>query len=186
MFKKAPSTAGLTTREITYIAICAVLLAACSWISIPTVVPFTLQTFGVFLTLLLLGGRRGFLSILTFILLGAAGAPVFANFTGGLGVLFGSTGGYILGFLLTALIYWALERVIDGKPVLQIAALVLGLAVCYAFGTAWFMVVYARQSGPIGLAAALGWCVLPFLVPDLVKLALAWTLSKTLRKYVRW
>lgn len=186
MFKKAPSPAGLTTREITYIAICAVLLAACSWISIPTVVPFTLQTFGVFLVLLLLGGKRGFLAILTFILLGAAGAPVFANFTGGVGILFGSTGGYILGFLFTALIYWALDTALRDNPAAQIAGLLLGLFVCYVFGTAWFMLVYARQSGPIGLATALGWCVLPFLVPDLVKLALAWTLSKTLRKYVRW
>ena len=116
MSETAVAKKGLTTREITYIAICAVLLAACSWISIPTVVPFTLQTFGVFLVLLLLGGRRGFLAILTFILLGAVGAPVFANFTGGVGILFGSTGGYIIGFLFTALIYWALERVIDGKP----------------------------------------------------------------------
>ena len=184
MSETAVAKKGLSTREITYIAICAVLLAACSWISIPTVVPFTLQTFGVFLVLLLLGGRRGFLAILTFILLGAMGAPVFANFSGGIGILFGSTGGYIIGFLFTALIYWALERVIDGKPVLQIAALVLGLAVCYTFGTAWFMVVYARQSGPIGLATALGWCVLPFIVPDLVKLGLAWALSAVLKKHV--
>ncbi|MBQ2178119.1 MAG: biotin transporter BioY, partial [Oscillospiraceae bacterium] len=66
----------------------------------------------------------------------------------------------------------------------QIAALVLGLAVCYTFGTAWFMVVYARQSGPIGLATALGWCVLPFIVPDLVKLGLAWALSAVLKKHV--
>ena len=179
---------GFSTLEIVYIAICAALMAVCSWISIPApapLAPFTLQTFAVFLILLLLGGRRGFFTILTYILLGAVGLPVFAQFMSGVGVLFGTTGGYIIGFLFSALLYWALERVIGDKPVLKIAALVLGLIVCYAFGTAWFMVVYARQAGPVGLATALGWCVLPFILPDLAKLALAWVLSTMLKKHVR-
>ncbi len=176
---------GLSARELTYIAVCAVLLAVCSWISIPTTVPFTMQTFAVFLILLLLGGRRGFLAILTYLLLAAAGAPVLAQFMGGLGVVLGTTGGYLIGFLFIALIYRAFERVNSGRPALKVLALLLGLAVCYAFGTVWFMVVFARQSGPVGLAAALGWCVLPFIVPDLIKLALAWTLSEVLKKHVQ-
>ena len=187
MSETAASRKGLSTRDITYIAICAALMAVCSWISIPApapLAPFTLQTFAVFLIMLLLGGKRGFLTVLTYILLGAVGLPVFAQFMGGVGVLFGTTGGYIIGFLFTALLYWALERVIAGKGALQIAALVLGLIVCYAFGTAWFMVVYARQAGAVGLATALGWCVLPFIIPDLAKLALAWFLSTLLHRHV--
>ena len=179
---------SLSTVELVYIAVCAALMAVCSWISIPAIAPlppFTLQTFAVFLILLLLGGRRGFFTVLTYILLGAVGVPVFAQFMGGVGVLLGTTGGYIIGFLFSAAVYWALERVIGDKPALKIAALVLALAVCYAFGTAWFMVVYARQSGPIGLATALGWCVLPFIIPDLVKLALAWALGSMLKKHVK-
>lgn len=178
----------LSTAELVYIAVCAALLAVCSWISIPAIPPlppFTMQTFGVFLVMLLLGGRRGSFAVLTFILMGAVGLPVFAHFTGGVGVLLGTTGGYIIGFLFTAVIYWALERFFEVQPALRIAALVLGLAVCYAFGTAWFMVAYARQSGAVGLATALGWCVLPFIIPDLVKLALAWALSATLKRHVR-
>ena len=177
----------LSTTELVYIAVCAALMAVCSWVSIPApapLVPFTLQTFAVFLILLLLGGRRGFFTVLTYVLLGAAGLPVFAQFTGGVGILFGSTGGYIIGFLFTALLYWALERAVGDRGALKLAALALGLAVCYAFGTAWFMAVYARQTGPIGLATALGWCVLPFLVPDAVKLALAWGLASALKRHV--
>ena len=81
------------TYDLAYIAIFAVLIAICSWISIPATVPFTLQTFGVFIAAGVLGGKRGTLSVLVFILLGAVGIPVFANFSGGIGVLAGPTGG---------------------------------------------------------------------------------------------
>ena len=91
--------------DLVYIAIGAALIAICSWISIPTAVPFTLQTFAVFFVLLALGGERGTLATLVYVLLGAVGVPVFAGFSGGIGILLGSTGGYIIGFLFTGLIY---------------------------------------------------------------------------------
>lgn len=185
---KSVAEKRFSTAELVYIAVCTALLAVCSWISVPApapLVPFTLQTFAVFLVLLLLGGRRGFFVVLTYILLGAAGLPVFTQFLGGVGVLFGTTGGYIVGFLFTALIYRALERLTQNSAAGKLAALVLGLIVCYAFGTAWFMVVYARRSGAVGLMTALGWCVLPYVIPDLVKLALAWALSTVLKRHVK-
>lgn len=86
-----------------YIALFAVLMAVCSWISIPAVVPFTLQTFGVFVAVSVLGGKRGTLAVVLYLLMGVVGLPVFAGFSGGLGVLLGSTGGYIVGFVFTAL-----------------------------------------------------------------------------------
>ena len=182
---EAAAASRLNTRDLTYIAACAALLAVCSWISIPTVVPFTLQTLGVFLTLSLLGGKRGTLAILAFILMAAIGLPVLSGFSGGLGIVLGSTGGYLLGFLLTGLVVWCAERFWGNRlPVLAVS-LVVGLALCYAFGTAWFMVVYARTEGPIGLAAAYGWCVAPFLIPDAVKLVLALTLIPRLRRHVK-
>lgn len=187
MSTAAIKSKSLSTAELVYIAVCAALMAVCSWISIPAIPPlppFTLQTFAVFLILLLLGGRRGFFTVLTYILLGAVGLPVFAHFTGGVGILFGTTGGYIIGFLFSALLYWGLERFIGGKATLKITALALGLLVCYAFGTAWFTVVYARESGAVGLGTALAWCVLPFIIPDLIKLALAWGLSTVLKRHV--
>lgn len=58
--------------------------------------------------------------------------------------------------------------------------MVIGLVVCYIFGTAWFMMVYTKNAGSIGLATVLGWCVIPFIIPDLIKIALALTLGKRL------
>lgn len=165
-------------------ALMAVLIAVCSWISIQTVVPFTLQTFAVFCALELLGGARGTIAVAVYLLLGAVGAPVFAGFTGGLGILLGSTGGYLLGFLLTGLVYWLFER-LGHSLWLRVAALLLGLALCYAFGTLWFIEVYSRANGPLSVVTALGWCVLPFLVPDGLKLALALLLSARLKPLLK-
>lgn len=172
------------TYDIVYIAVFAVIMAICSWISIPAAVPFTLQTFGVFIAVGVLGGKRGSLSVLVFILLGAIGIPVFANFSGGIGVLAGPTGGYIIGFLFSALLMWAMEKLPGKKLVMQIVSMIAGLIVCYAFGTVWFVIVYGRMNGPIGFTAALASCVVPFIIPDIIKIALAYVLSRKLRKYV--
>lgn len=175
----------ITTKELVFTALMAVIIAVCSWISIPTTVPFTLQTFGVFMAVGLLGGKKGTISVLVYILLGAVGVPVFAGFSGGVGVLFGTTGGYIVGFLLSGLVYWAMTAAFGEKLPIMIIAMVLGLIVCYAFGTAWFMIVYAKNTAPIGLMTALGWCVFPFIIPDCIKIALAVVLTKQLKKYVK-
>lgn len=172
------------TYDMAYIAIFAVLMAICSWISIPMAVPFTLQTFGVFMAVGVLGGKRGSLAVLIYILLGAIGVPVFAGFSGGIGVILNTTGGYIVGFLFSALVMWGMEALLGRKPVIQIISMVVGLIVCYALGTAWFMVVYARNTGAVGLGTVLGWCVIPFIIPDLVKIALAFVLSRKIHKYV--
>ena len=99
------------TYDLAYIAIFAVVMAVCSWISIPMTVPFTLQTFGVFMAVGVLGGKRGTLAVLVYILLGVVGVPVFAGFSGGIGVLLNTTGGYIVGFLFSALVMWGIEKV---------------------------------------------------------------------------
>ena len=98
------------TADMAYIAVFAVLMAICSWISIPSVVPITLQTFAVFLAVGVLGGRRGTVAIFLYLLLGLIGIPVFAGFSAGPGVLLGNTGGYLLGFLFSALLMWGMER----------------------------------------------------------------------------
>lgn len=173
------------TRDMVYIAIFAVLIAICSWISIPTTVPFTLQTFAVFLAVGVLGGKRGTLSILIYLLLGAIGVPVFAGFTGGIGIVLGTTGGYIIGFLFSGLIMWTMEQLLGKKTWVLALSMVLGLVVCYAFGTAWFMVVYAKQSGAVGLLTALGWCVFPFIIPDIIKIVLALVICKRLAGIIK-
>lgn len=176
------------TYDMAYIAVFTVLIAICSWISIPTVIPFTLQTFAVFLAVEVLGGRRGTLAVTLYVLLGAIGVPVFAEFTGGLGIILRNTGGYIIGFILSALVMWLMEAVFIKKLhvqhvlVIQAVSMVLGLLACYAAGTIWFMLVYMKDAGPVGLTTVLGWCVIPFMIPDAVKIALALMLGNILRK----
>lgn len=173
------------TLDMVYIAMFTVLIAICSWISIPTTVPFTLQTFGVFVTVGVLGGKRGSLSVLIYLLLGAIGIPVFAGFTGGMGIVLGSTGGYIIGFLLSTLLMWGMEKLLGKKTWVLALSMVLGLLVCYIFGTIWFMLVYTRETGAIGLWTALGWCVFPFVIPDLGKIVLALLICKRLAKVIK-
>ncbi len=172
------------TKDMVYISLFAALITICSWISIPATVPFTLQTMAVFTAVGLLGGRRGTISVLLYILLGAFGLPVFSGFRGGAGVLLGTTGGYIIGFLFTALCMWAIEKLFGQSRVVLAISMVVGLLVCYAFGTAWFMLVYLRSTGAVSLMTVLGWCVIPFLIPDAIKIALAYFLSNVLRRFV--
>lgn len=173
------------TRDMVYIALFAVLIAICSWISIPATVPFTLQTFGVFVAVGTLGGKRGTLAVLIYLLLGAIGIPVFAGFKGGIGALLGTTGGYILGFLLSALVMWGMEKLLGKKIWMLGLSMILGLLVCYIFGTAWFMLVYARTVGAIGLWTALGWCVFPFILPDIAKIAVALIVCRRIAKIIK-
>lgn len=174
----------MQTLDMAYIGLFAVVIAICSWISIPTVVPFTLQTFAVFLAVAVLGGKRGTFAVIVYVLLGAVGLPVFSGFKGGIGVLLNTTGGYILGFVFSALVMWAFEKSFGKKTWALILSMVLALAVCYAFGTVWFMIVYAKNVGAVGLSAVLGWCVIPFIIPDLAKITLAFILSNRISKAV--
>ncbi|MDY5613308.1 biotin transporter BioY [Dysosmobacter sp.] len=181
----AAVSSRLRTRDLTYIALFAVLMAVCAWITIPMTVPFTLQIFAVFAALATLGGRRGTYAVAVYLLLGAVGLPVGAGFQGGLGWLLGTTGGYIVGFLCIALIYWLLTAKLGESLPVKALACVLGLLVCYLFGTVWFIVVYGRTTGPVGIMTALGWCVFPYVVPDLLKLVLAVTLSQRVKGFLR-
>lgn len=166
----------LSTKEIAYAALGTALISVCSWLSInlsPTLVPFTMQTFAVCLVTAVFGLKLGLWTVGCYIVLGALGAPVFAGFKGGFAALLGTTGGYIAGFMFTALIVGtAVEKFGRRIPVLVIS-MVLGILACYAFGTVWFIEVYARNSGPIGIGTALAWCVVPYLIPDALKVSLA-------------
>ena len=175
---------SLSISDLTLIALFTAVIAVCSWISIPAAVPFTLQTFAVFLATGLLSGKRGTLTVLVYILLGAIGVPVFSGFTGGIGHLLGPTGGYIIGFIFSALVMWFAENRFGKSLKVLAASMVIGLIVCYAFGTAWFMAVYTKETGEIGLMTALGWCVFPYIIPDAVKIALAVILCRRLRPVI--
>ena len=168
------------TIDLVYTALGAVVIAICAWMSIPTTVPFTMQTFAIFFVLSALGGKRGTVAIIVYVLLGTVGVPVFAQFTSGIGILLGSTGGYIVGFIFMGLVYWLVVHFLGKKLWVEILAMVIGLAVCYAFGTLWFMIAYAQANEPVGLAMVLSWCVTPYILPDLIKLGLALALARRL------
>ena len=174
-----------TTRDTVYIALYAVLMTVCSYISIPMTIPFTMQTFAVYFALNFLGPKNGTLSICVYLLLGILGIPVFSNGTAGIGVVMGVTGGYMIGWLFSGLSMCITEKILGIKLWAQAASMLIGLLVCYIAGTAWFMVVYARTSGAVGLWTALTWCVFPFIMPDIAKLGLALWLSRRLKKVTK-
>lgn len=161
------------TVTIAQCALSAALLALCAWLVVPAAVPFTLQTLGVYLVLLLFGGRCGVITVAAYLLLGAVGLPVFAGGLGGFSVLCGVTGGYLWGFLLAAFLYLLCAR-------WRVLALVLGQLAGYALGTVWFCVLSGDRLG-----VALVTCVLPFLLPDAAKMALALWLAPRLKKAIK-
>lgn len=172
----------LTAKDLSYIAMGVALIAVCSWISIPLPVPITLQTFAICLITAVLGLRLGLWAVVVYILLGAAGLPVFSGFRSGLGALLGTTGGYIIGFVFTALTVGLGVKRFGRKPPLLALFMVIGVGLCYAFGTAWFVLVYTRTSGAIGVLTALSLCVFPYLLPDAAKILLAVSLTGRLHK----
>lgn len=152
----------------------AALTAICAWIAIPLPgISFTMQTFAVLLTLGLLGGRWGSVSILLYLLLGIVGLPVFSGFRGGAAALLDPTGGFLWGFPVCGLVYWAAEKL--GR----LPAMVAGMAACYVCGSWWFS-IYAGVS----MTAAAMACVLPWLIPDGIKLALAYTMAKRIGRNI--
>ena len=172
---------AIRTQSLVCCAVFAALTVACSQIQIPLAVfPVNLALFSVHLCAALMKKHYAALSMTVYLLMGLVGLPVFVGFQGGAGVLFGRTGGYIIGYVasafLTALIVekW-------GRAWWQAAlAIVVGVAACYALGTAWYM---ALTKSPLWLS--LSYCVFPFLPGDIVKLALAIALAGRLEKPLR-
>ena len=174
----------LSVRDLARISMMTALMAVCAWITVPFAIPFTMQTFGMFVTLRLLGGRKGTFAIGLYILLGAVGVPVFSGFGAGFGVLAGPTGGYIAGFLLTGLLYCAAKPLRTSR-LRENMTLAAGLLVCYAFGTVWFCVVKGNAGSPIGFLQAVSICVLPYLIPDALKLFLADQIASRVKRALR-
>ena len=167
-------------RDMTLISLFAALISITSFISIPIgTVPITLQTFGVFSTLMLIGGRRGSMSVAVYIALGAVGLPVFSGFSGGVGRLFDATGGFILGFLASAILYWLIARLLGSSLTATIISAVSAHVLLYIVGALWFFVGYSDGAG---FLSTLTLTVLPYLLPDAIKLFLAIFLCEKIKK----
>ncbi|MFJ7886525.1 biotin transporter BioY [Lysinibacillus xylanilyticus] len=147
----------------------AAIIAVLAQVTIPLpLIPITGQTLAVGLVVTILGTRLGTLSVLLYILLGAASLPVFSGMSGGIGILIGPTGGYIIGFLVSAIIMGLyLDKF--GITIFQaIIANVIGMVVTLAFGTAWLKIV-----GDLTWTAAFMGGAAPFIVVGIVKAVLA-------------
>lgn len=165
-------------RDMSLCGLFAALTAICAWISLPLGdVRFTLQTFALYLGLFSLGGKRGSMAFFVYFVMGALGLPVFSGFQGGLGVLIGPTGGFLWGLLLAGPIYWFFTGCWGKKAV--IPAAVLGMVLCYACGTAWYLHSYGGAWWAVALK-----CVVPFVAPDVAKILLAQTVARRIKGYL--
>lgn len=172
------------TKNIAYGALFTALIAVSAWIAVPvpaTNISFTLQTFVVLLAPALLGPKTGTAAVLCYIAIGALGAPVFSGFRGGIGVIAGVTGGYMVGFVLTAIVV-GLAKTVFGMRIVPLAvSMAIGIVLCYAFGTAWFCIIY---EGEMTFGAALTMCVLPYIPFDAIKAAAALIIARRTYKYI--
>ncbi len=165
-------------KNMTLIAMGAVIVSLTAWITVPFAVPFTMQTFGVAFVLFAFGGKRGTFSVAVYIALGLIGIPVFSGFNSGWGVILGATGGYIIGFAVWGCLYLALESFFSEKRIIGIAASLVGLAASYALGTAWYYLWLGENS----VWSVFALCVLPYIIPDVIKILLAYAVSVRVKK----
>lgn len=172
-----------SARDVAFIALSVALITVCAWISIPVAtIPVTLQTLAVALVGALLGWKRGIAAVFIYIFMGLIGIPVYSSFRAGPATLFGITGGYIFGFLFLALLP-ALCKLLPLKRrrarfLTLYLSMILGLCACYLFGTVWFVFMYRCT-----VLYALTVCVLPYLLPDAVKLLISALLAVKLERH---
>lgn len=186
METKKKSKGKTALHDLVFIAMFTALIAVCSQISISFgMVPFTLQTMAVYIAAAMLGWKRGTISVLVYILVGLVGVPVFAGFSGGFASVVSPSFGYIIGFILTALAVGLSTKFFGNKMIPLIISMVVGLLLCYVVGTIWFMIVYNVTGKYIDLGLALSWCVVPFIIPDIAKIAVAAVLVNRLDKIVK-
>lgn len=161
----------IRTKQMVLIALMTAVTCVLGPLSIPlpfSPVPISLTNFAIFLAIFVLGMKSGTISFIIYLLLGAIGVPVFSAFRGGLQVLAGPTGGYLIGFIFLALIMgFALDH-FDRKLVPTIIGMIIGMAVCYAFGTVWLAKLLS-----LSFKEGLMMGVIPYLAGDAAKIIIA-------------
>jgi biotin transport system substrate-specific component len=168
-----------TTKMLVLSALFTAIVAVCAQVSIPIgPVPFTLQVLAIFLASLILPPKYAFLSLLVYDLLGAVGVPVFAGFSGGLSKFIGPTGGYLIAFPIAAFVtsYINTKKPLKNEIANSILALILGLAIIYIIGF-----LYLSWATHMTLKKAFAAGVLPFIIPDIIKLAIAYLIARAIK-----
>ena len=159
------------TKNTIFSALCTVFLVLSAWITVPSAVPFTMQTFAVAFFSAFLGAKSTVMAITSYILLGIFGLPVFSGFQSGAATIFGATGGYTLGFIPFSMIAGTLYKKLGKSFISAFFSMLSGLIACYIAGTLWYAFIYLDNFS--GIKYILSVCVLPFIIPDILKLSLA-------------
>ena len=177
-----------TTKDLVFIALSTTIFIVCTFITVPFYVPFTMQTFALFTIIGLLGTKRACIAVTLYLLLGIIGLPVFSGFRGGLGILLGVTGGYLIGFLLTAFLSGTLIKLIYKNHksgfIKYFICMGAGLCLCYLFGTLWYLTFYTNSAEPVSAVSVLSVCVFPFVLPDIAKIVLSYYVVRLLKKHI--
>lgn len=163
------------------IALLAAIMCVLAPFSVPTgLIPISLGTFALYIITTVADRKTGTAAVILYILLGLVGVPVFTGWTGGFAKLAGPTGGYIAGYIPCAYISGLAVDKFEKRKWMTPLGLILGTAVLYAFGTAWF-VIQANTN----ITDALSKCVLPFLIGDAVKIFVASAVAIPVRQRLK-
>lgn len=176
MSNTTAKTAPFTAAQLAMIGVMTGVTCILGPLSLPIgVIPVSLTNLVIYFSLYILGMRNATISYLVYLLIGLF-LPVFSGGAGGPGKLFGPTGGYLFGFIPMAIVAGIVIDRYMHRRVLCMLGLIVGTLICYGFGTAWLAY---QQSMTFGEALAVG--VIPFVVADLVKMALAAVLGPQIR-----
>ena len=164
-------------QKICRIGLFTAFLAISAWIHLPLPVPITLQTLILFTMAATLPTSEAIGACLVYLMIGIVGLPIFAGFQGGIGTLLGPTGGFLIGMLPTAAFYAYTCKKFSGT-LFQILVASASLLILYICGCLWYAVVYGGNS-------AVAVCVIPFIIPDMIKIGISIPLSKRLKKILK-
>ncbi len=169
--------------SLVLVALFSAIISVSSFISIPFItLPITMQSLGVALSLLLLGGKRGTFSIVAYILIGIVGVPVFSGFQSGIGAIGGVGGGFIIGFLILALVFWLVEVIFGQSNVAKIVGYSIGHLLLYLCGSIWYFVFFTAGDSFFGLLLTV---TVPYILPDIIKFAVAFLIFYKIKRKIK-
>lgn len=169
--------------DMTLIGLMAAIICIVAPFSVPlsfTPVPISLANLAIYISAGILGSKKGSVSVIIYLLLGAVGVPVYAGWTAGFQRIAGPTGGYLIGFIFIALITGFFIEKFEGKLYMYAAGMILGTLVCYLIGSAWL-----SMEMKLSFSKALLLGVIPYIPGDAVKIVLASILTYSLRVRLR-
>lgn len=175
----------MRVQSIIFIALFATLMCIGAWLHFPGPVPATMQTFVVFVAVGLLGTKNTFIMLSVYIALGAVGLPVFSGFTGGVGALTGPTAGFIWSFLLGVPVFYPAERYCPRKKSLVVLSYLLYILLHYIVGSLWYCRFTVGDISLSGVLSSSLVTVVPFIIPDGVKLLIALFTVNRLKRIIK-